>query len=296
MTGLAALALVSAALAADKPRLQALVWIAPGYEAEALTRQPAICREPATNESQFAAGQALFYAPFLLGGQAARAGVSCASCHSNGRRNAHFFLAGVSSAPGTADVSASFFSPVRANHRFDPKSIPDLALPGKVSRDPASGELEQFLRGLIVEEFAGREPGRTALAALAAYVRAVGPCPGDGTAPIELADQLGLVRDSVQGAASMAERGEGEAAAVLVSGARHQLGLIHERYAGRGLDSERRLLVSASRALQQFAGEPDPDVLKRWFADFERRIVPRLERTEVRSLYNPALLARWLAD
>lgn len=289
------LALASAALAADKPRLQALVWIAPGHEAEALTRQPAVCREPVADESQLAAGRALFAAPFLLGGQAARAGVSCFSCHSNGRRNPHFFLAGVSSAPGTADVSASFFSPARANGRIDPKPIPDLALPGKISRDPASGELERFLRGLIVEEFSGREPSKSSLAALAAYVRAVGPCPADRTAPIELADQLAMVRDSVQGAARMAERGEGEAAAVLVSGARHQLGLVHERYAGKGLAAERSALLSASRTLQPMAGAPDPGPMKRWLDHFDRRIAPRLERSEARSLYNPALLAKRLA-
>jgi hypothetical protein len=77
---------------------------------------------------------------------------------------------------------------------------------------------------------------------------------------------------------------------VLVSGARRQLGLIDERYAGAALAGERRTLLGASRQLQPLAGAPDAGQLQRWLAGFERNVVPRLERTEPRSLYNPALL------
>ena len=96
---IAGAALVAAGLAAGaarEPTLQALVWIAPGHEAAALTRQPATCLGKSAADPSVVAGRALFNAPQLLGGQAARAGVSCASCHSNGRRNPHFQLAGIS--------------------------------------------------------------------------------------------------------------------------------------------------------------------------------------------------------
>ena len=50
--------------------------------------------------------------------------------------------------------------------------IPDLTKPGKVSRDNA-GELEKFVRGLIVEEFNGIEPPENAVKAISVYIRAL---------------------------------------------------------------------------------------------------------------------------
>lgn len=251
-----------------------------------------MCAKPVGDADQAKIGEALFNAPMLLGGQAARADVSCASCHSNGRRNPHFFLAGVSSEPGTADVSSSFFSLARANGRFDPKHIPDLALPGRVSRDPENGELERFLRGLIVEEFAGRDPSKAALSALAAYVRSVGACDGKSEQLRTLADQVKLVRLSVASASQMAKAGDAETAAVLIAGARHQLGLIDERYAGPRLALERATLLAYSRSLQPEGqgSVPDPVQLKAWLTRFERELRPALERRETASLYNPNLL------
>lgn len=294
LSGAVLLCLAAGALAADRPRpLQALTWIAPGHEQEALTRQPATCPAPAADPAQAEAGRALFHAPQLLGGQAARAGLSCASCHVNGRGNPHFFLAGISSAPGTADVSASFFGLGRANAAFDPRPIPDLALPGKVSRDPASRELEAFLRGLVVEEFSGREPSPAALFALAAHVRTVRPCADRAEEPQKLAGQLDLVRASVRGAAWFAGRNEPATAAVLVAGARRQLGLIDERFAGSDLAGERRALLNASRQLQPIAEStaPDPARLRSWLASFDRNLAPRLQRSEAKSLYADAMVA-----
>lgn len=295
LSGAALLCIAAGALAADRPRqLQALTWIAPGHETAALTRQPATCPAPATDAAETEAGRALFHAPQLLGGQAARAGLSCASCHINGRGNRHFFLPGISAAPGTADVSASFFGLGRANAAFDPKPIPDLSLPGRVSHDPASGELETFLRGLVVEEFSGREPGKAALTALASYVRTIRPCPDRADEPLTLAVQLDLVRTSVDGAAWFARRSEPTAAAVLVGGARGQLGLIDERFAGPRLAGERRQLLAASRQLQPIAesGAPDPARLTAWLAEFDRTLAPHLLRAEPRSLYSAEVLAR----
>lgn len=260
----------------------------------ALTRQPAMCSKAKADDADVLIGEALFNAPMLLGGQAARADISCASCHSNGRRNPHFRLEGVSAGPGTADVSSSFFSPARANGRFDPKPIPDLAYPGRISRAPTTGDLERFLRGLIVEEFSGREPSRSALSALAAYVSAIGDCGAVQEQPRRLADQVLLVRLSVMAAGRLIASGETETAAIAVAGARHQLGLIDERYAGASLDRERGQLLAASRALQPIAQSraPDPAELQRWLAGFDRVLVPLLRRSEARSLYSEARAVR----
>ena len=277
--------------AAAPSALEALVWIAPGHEQAALARQPATCL--ATQDDAVTAGRALFYAPNLLGGQASRAGVSCASCHSNGRNNPHFFLAGVSDKPGTADVSQSFFSPLRGNGRFDPKPIPDLAAPGKVSRDPASGALERFMRGLIVEEFSGAEPSPAMLSALGAYVRAIRACPDRADEPRTLDRQLELVRASAQSAAWFADNGDPRAAKLLAGATRRQLGLIDERLAPGGNKPARRALLKASRELER--GTADPAALEAWLAGFDKRVGPVVERAEPRSLYSSRLLMRWVS-
>lgn len=292
----AALAFAGASIAAvTGQKLEALIWTAKGHEAEALTLQPASCFRPDRASVGALGGYALFNAPQLLGGQAERAGMSCASCHANGRVSRHFFLAGISSAPGTADVSSSFFALARANGRFDPVQIPDLAMPGKVSHDPASGALERFIRGLIVEEFAGKEPSAAALHDLADYVRAQSGCTPDGALqPRGMADQIELVRAALAGAVAMTNRGEGVTAQLLIRGARHQLGLIAERLPQD--PRERRLLLRLSAELKGFTEGPPPGAqrLSAWADAFERIAAPRLLKAEPRSLYAPARFSAWL--
>ena len=294
---IAALAAVAGGgvLAATGERLQALVWTAPGHEVAALTRQSAVCLGDATADRDVLAGRALFHAPQLFGGQAARAGLSCASCHSNGRRNPHFFLAGISHAPGTADVSASFFSVARGNGRFDSKPIPDLALPGKVSRDPVSDELEHFIRGLIVEEFSGAEPSPAALARVAAYVRAIRPCPARDDEPQTMAGQVDLFRDTVRAAAQFADEGDRATAVALLGAARNHLGLIDQRIAPYGHTNLRAALLRTSRRLQAIRdGDPTGEPLLALLDRFERSVAQRLLAAEKRSLYRPKRVERWL--
>jgi hypothetical protein len=256
-----------------------------------LLDQPATCLDPAAPDIA-AIGEALFNAPGLLGGQAERAGLSCAGCHANGRRSAAFFLDGISGEPGTADISSSFFALPRANSAFDPKPIPDLALPGRISR--SAGTLEPFLRGLIVEEFSGAEPSPAALEALAAYVRAVRACPDAESERKTLGSDLRLALSSVDAALSMLERGEQRTAGILVKGARSRLGLIEERMAGKQLASIRRQLLRVSMELAQADGKPD--LLAQWRERFLERTMPLLVRNEPRSLYNSGQVERWLAQ
>ncbi|RYD42414.1 MAG: hypothetical protein EOP63_12965 [Sphingomonadales bacterium] len=260
-----------------------------------MSEQPATCL--ASDTPLVRSGRALFAVPTLLGGQAAKAGLSCASCHINGRDNPHFLLAGVSGAPGTADVTNSFFSTARGNGRFDPDVIPDLATPGKVARDPDTRALEAFIRNLIVEEFGGREPTPAMLDALAAYVRAVRVCPGGQSIARRLGDQLAAIDDGVAGAQLMIDRADPQGAALAIASMRHQLGLIAERYAGPGLAREREELLAASRALQAI-GDGDTartgPVLARWKGEFDKGLAKRLRGTEGRSLYNANRLAESL--
>lgn len=268
---------------------------------EVLSTQPSACLSiNADLEPSMRAGQALFNTPTLLGGQGAKAGLSCASCHVNGRDNPHFLLAGVSDKPGTADVTNSFFSVARGNGKFDPVAIPDLAAPGKVSREPGSLALEKFIRELIVEEFSGAEPSYTELESLATYVRAIEPCERNDKAPMprNLYDQLAIIKGALRVAESLAVRGDRkEEANHLIAAARHQLGLISERYAGAALHGERAELLRASRRLQGI-GQLEKSgamatALAKWIADFQK-VEAGLNKKIEQSLYNSRQLAKSL--
>lgn len=286
---------VAATRADPAPVFEQLRWTAPESELVLLSEQPATCL--ASNTPLVRSGRALFGAPTLLGGQAAKAGLSCASCHINGRNNPHFLLAGVSEAPGTADVTNSFFSAARGNGQFDPVVIPDLAMPGKVSRDPDTRALEAFVRNLIVEEFGGREPTPAMLDVLAAYVRAVRACPAGQSVERRLGDQLAAIDDGIAAAQMMIDRADPQGAALSIAAMRHQLGLIAERYTGAGLTRERQALLAASRALQAI-GDGDParigPALVRWKSEFDKGLAKRLGRAESRSLYDEKRLAESL--
>jgi hypothetical protein len=270
-----------------------LRWTAPGSEFVLLSAQPETCL--ANDTPLVRSGRALFGVPTLLGGQAAKAGLSCASCHINGRGNPHFLLSGVSGAPGTADVTNSFFSAARGNGHFDPVAIPDLAMPGKILRDPAARALEPFIRNLVVEEFGGAEPTPATLAALATYVRAIGACDPEDRQARGLDDQLRAIDDGMIAAVLMGEREDPAAMRLAIAGMRHQLGLIAERYAGPGPARERKALLAASRDLRTIGeGGDSAPALQRWKRDFDAGLARTLRSREDRSLYNPGRLAHAL--
>lgn len=299
-----ALALAGTAISAAASHAffaRALVWTAPGAEQQILGETVRVCLRARGDPAKVAAGEALFNSPALLGGQAARAELSCAACHRNGRDNSHFLLPQLSGAPGTADVTNSFFGTARANGRFDPVVIPDLALPGKVSRAPENPELARFIRTLVVDEFSGAEPTPAMLDALASYVRAIGPCPADASArqPRRLADQLRLIDQAIAGAMAAID-GDARMEAQQIAAARHQLGLIDERYARPELAAVRRDLLAASRDLARLAASARKGPARRaalhiWHRRFTASLAPRLQRDEPTSFYDPARLRAALA-
>jgi mono/diheme cytochrome c family protein len=118
-------------------------------------------------------GDMLFHSPFVLGGRAQQLGLSCAACHSGGEANRQFFVPGLSSTPGTIDVSAPFFHPANDNHKFDPFDIPSLRgirFTAPYGRDGRIASLREFTRMVIVQEFAGPEPTPFMLDALVAFM------------------------------------------------------------------------------------------------------------------------------
>lgn len=296
----AAFASTAGAIPVAFPLLREMRWIAadvPRHKlVQLLTTRPAACLAPpanAANADQIAIGRAVFAAPLLLGGQAARSGVSCAACHVGGRGNVHFVFPGVSGMPGTADVTSSLFSSHRGDGIVNPKPIPDLAADTpKISHDPASPALRTFLRGLIVEEFDGLEPPARILDGLAAYVRALRSDCG-GTEQRGVTDEA---EDAI--AAVMAARGalaakDPASAHLLIGAARSALGRIDERFTGR--PDIAALLMRRDGELRRLQVDPSVGKLIRWASQM-RRDNAVMRAAEFGSLYAPATLERALAS
>ena len=307
---LALLAAVAAAglAAADRPVTgpRAALWTTPSARLAALSEEPGSCLSPTSDPQRarsIAVGAAAFRAPLLLGGQAARSGLSCNACHRGGHDNPAFAYPGLSGAPGTADVTSSLFSSHRGDGQFNPRPIPNLSGDKallKVDQSLASVALENFINGLIHEEFDGPPAPPAVLAGLADYVRALSP--GACTAPrvIGLTGALAHVDAALDNAEWLARSGDGPAARLLVSAARSELGLIDERYhlprLAKGASELRRasaaLGVIERRMATDSAGAlPE---LRRWRAAAASWQRP-LRAAEARSLYNPRVLMRWLA-
>ncbi len=282
-------------------------WLPPERLFQGLSTQPRECLRSAADEAErqaIAVGRAAFSAPLLLGGQAARAGLSCASCHESGRGNPDFSFPGLSAEPGTADVTSSVMSSHRGDGTHNPKPIPDLADPPRLAaHDRKSRALERFIRGLIVEEFDGREPTPAVLQGLAEYVRAVDPkaCRSGGLEPVRLEAMLTDARAAVAAAIPALRQGDRATAVFLVGAARSQLGRVDERFSLPGLEPSRELIRRSDSQLAAIAaairaGSPVAlDQIEAWqhgWAELKRG----LKRQEKRSLFSPRVLRRQLAS
>ena len=262
-----------------------------------LTTLPAECLawpKDAAERREVAVGRALFRSPLLLGGQAARAGLSCASCHRNGRTNPHFHFPGVSGDPGTADVTASIMSEHRGDGIFNPRPIPDLGGdPAKLKRK-GTPQISAFVLGLITQEFDGPEPSPAELKSVVAYVETIKPaaCRASG-APISLESKLAEVDSAVKLAAQAYAGGDAATGRALLAAARSTLGAIDERFQVVGLEDDRAQLAAASATLFQLeeAGQAGP--WKQWKRDWpaHKRV---LRSAATKSLFNPAVLRKLL--
>ena len=270
-------------------------WLAAGVPIERVNRLPSECfRPPADPRERRSAeiGRIAFRAPLLLGGQAARVGLSCSSCHRNGRGNPDFHFPGISGAAGTADVTASLLSSHRGDGIFNPKPIPDLAGdPAKriVTRDPAKPDLEKFIHGLITQEFDGPEPPPAVLRGVAAYVRAIA-APNCGRGDVPLTARLILTEIDTALRLARSER-DPATARLLIGAARSNLGRIDERFQLPGLERDRALLVEADGALRSLQDNFDRNraAWQRWDSAWPAQ-EKRLEGDASRSLFAPALL------
>lgn len=260
---------------------------------------------------QYEIGEALFRSPILLGGQAAKAQLSCNSCHLSGSGNDQFLFSHISGAPGTADVSSSFFSSFRGNQEFDPVKIPDLRKVGKISIHNGD-DLRMFIKGLIVEEFNGKAPPPAALDAITFYVKSVaqyniGAAANDNRR-LSVADPLHIIDTSYDNMQSLLAVNDIQMAILLADASRHQLGLIYERYQNPTLSALQNQIISSSNALARRKNdwashkntipnaahiEDDIESLKAWRREFIM-LKTSLLKAEKKSLYNHARLKKAL--
>ncbi|MEO9969428.1 MAG: hypothetical protein ABJG15_06300 [Hyphomonadaceae bacterium] len=257
---------------------------------DALTRLPAACLRPAPSaeiSAELELGALIFSSPALLGGQAEKKGLSCGSCHRNGRSNPHFQFEAISGPAGTADVTSGLFSKARADNVFNPVAIPDLALPegrDQVDRtDRAS--LEIFVRGQIEDEFSGDPPTDEMLAPLLTYLQYIGGDAAECAADAPMGTNWQRDWDDAELAAmQIPVSSDPLARAFYIRTARLSLGQIHDRYNAPSHAEIRAALIDISRNLA--AGEAWPEDTNDLRA--------RLKEGAQTSLYNADALSRAL--
>ena len=299
----AAWLLLAAVDASGFADLRAARWMAAGADpVRVLGTVEAECLRPvAGDEAYFVeVGRAAFRTPLLLGGQAARAGIACETCHQGGRRNPDFQFPGLSGAPGTADVTTALFSSHRDDGVDNPIPIPDLGGPKSRLRIPQDQEsLQRFIHGQITEEFNGAEPPPAVLRGLAAYVRAMGPetCPAQERKALHARDYADDAARAVRAAMLALERKDTDTAILMLQSARSRLGLIYERYDQSGGARSRAFLVTADADLAAALGKVrvGDAAAGQALAVFLVRLGPGekvLAAEEAGSLFDPAQLKR----
>ncbi len=244
---LAALLLAATAPSAAPQLLRAQAWSEAGAGlAHVLTHAPSECVGHLSDEAE--AGRALFRSPGLLGGPAARLGLSCNACHSNGRVNRAFLLPELTNRPGAADVTSEWASKVRGDGVMNPRPIPDLV--GVAMRathgQHADPSLEHFVHAVIEEEFQGQVLSAQSFDDLIAYLRALDARHCSGEARIALRDGAGDVRRAV---AAAGRASDAPTASALVLSAQDAVGRVVERLPEMRFPQERAALETLAREL-----------------------------------------------
>ena len=133
-----------------------------------------------------ALGNLAFASSRIFGGPARKAGISCATCHSQGDVNRVFFIPGLSDRPGGLAVVNSLFNAENDNglHRhIDIPSLRGIKYLAPYGRDGRMASLRDFTRNVIVHEFAGPEPSPRLVDAIVAYMEQIDFLPNPKLGP-----------------------------------------------------------------------------------------------------------------
>jgi cytochrome c peroxidase len=131
-------------------------------------------------------GNLAFSSPSILGNVAQQAGISCETCHVNGAGNARLFVPKMSTRPGNFDTTGPLFNPKADNGVLDPVRVPSLRGARYLAPYGADGRmpsLRDFVRNVIVNEFAGAEPSPAILDAIVAYIQDIDFLPNQSLGP-----------------------------------------------------------------------------------------------------------------
>jgi cytochrome c peroxidase len=119
-------------------------------------------------------GDMAFNSPYILGGVARQAGISCATCHVNGATNAKLYIPGLSTRPGNFDTTSALFNSKADDGVLDPFTVPSLRGARSLApygHDGRMQSLRDFVHNVIVNEFAGPEPSPALLDAIVIYIQ-----------------------------------------------------------------------------------------------------------------------------
>ncbi len=251
---------------ADRPLIADLNWIHRNADpVRALTSVPTECLvapRDAERARHVRLGRVAFRSPRLLGGLAARVGMSCNSCHPNGRDNPSFHIVGASGAPGTADVTGSVFSSNRDDGKRNPVTIPTLvdaaSMPPYGTVRP-NADLKAFLQAVIVDEFQGQPPPRSVIDGLLAYLQDLqsAGCPKNRSESVVFEADRREVLQTMDVLIETIERGDSPVSHFVLASLRAVLERVHRRFPGHVIRREE--LVEVSRSLLRLQQRLDRD-------------------------------------
>jgi hypothetical protein len=131
-------------------------------------------------------GDLLFSSPSILGGVARQADIRCSTCHVNGAGNPKLYIPKMSTRPGNFDTTGPLFNPKADNQVLDPVRIPSLRgarFLAPYGNDGRTASLRDFVRNVIVNEFAGPEPSSATVEAIVAYINDIDFLPNPNLGP-----------------------------------------------------------------------------------------------------------------
>ena len=143
-------------------------------------------------------GNLAFNSPYILGDAARKAHMGCGSCHVNGASNPKLMIPGLSTRPGNFDTTNALFNPKTDNGVLDPLTIPSLRgarFLAPYGHDGRTASLRDFVRNVIVNEFAGPAPSPQILDAIVVYIEDIDFLPNPG---LDKAGRLSLSANAAQ--------------------------------------------------------------------------------------------------
>lgn len=221
-------------------------------QVEALTTRPIECVKSMA-DIRFKLGRVAFNSPRLLGGQAGRMGLSCASCHPSARANARFFIKQISDQPGFADISHHFLSSRGGDGVFNPKPIPDLAKVESLRFKDRNGlRFDGLLTQLIEVEFDGQRPAGSVFDGLKLYLsqNSIEYCPlPNHTSVRNLKSEWRLIADGMGVLESSEFVGDSQITKFVSASMRATLEMLYTFYSIKPIKSLQRQLIDVSRSL-----------------------------------------------